>query len=121
MNPDSGGCDDRNDLRGTSPSIDETLQILGHPIRRDVVDCCVSAPGPIVEVDELADHVTRAREAAGESVDREQLLAEFHHRHLPMMAERGLLEFDPRSGQLRYRCSDRVERWLERIRAEEPD
>ncbi len=121
MNPSSGGCDDSNDLRSTAPSIDDTLQILGHPLRRDVIDCCVSTPGNILEIEAIADHVMSAREEAGESVDRDRVLAEFHHQHLPMMAELGVIDFDPRSGQLRYHPTELVERWLHRIREEQPE
>lgn len=121
MNHPPRDSNDRDTSRRDSPSIDETLKALEDPFRRDVIKCCVSSPDQIFDVHELADAIVSAREELEEEVDREGLLLALHHHHLPLLAESGVIDFDPQGGQLRYKSDELVERWVRRIRAEEPD
>lgn len=114
-------CDDERELRGGSPSIDATLEILSSPVRRDVIGHCSGASTQPIDIDDVADHVVEARQEAGAVLDREEVLIALHHRHLPVLEEHDVIEFDRRSGQLRYWSVDRIEEWLERIRAEETE
>lgn len=115
MSPPSPDCDGF-DERNSSP-VDKTLKILGDPLRRDIIDCCASSPEQIVDVDELVDTVAGAR---GET-DRDELLIAMHHHHLPLLAETGVIDFDPQGGQLRYNPDELVETWLRRIHSEESE
>lgn len=110
--PDPNGPDERN-----TPSVDKTLRILEDPLRRDIIDCCASSTEQIFDVEELADTVAIAR---GDT-DRDELLTAMHHHHLPLLAETGVIDFDPQGGQLRYRPDERVETWLRRIHDEGPE
>lgn len=113
-------CDDKTDLRGGKPSIDAALDVLRNPLRRDVIDYCANTSSRTVDIEELADHVMRRREQSEES-DREAIVATLHHKHIPILDEHGVIDYDSRSGQLRYWPDDRIEDWLARIRAEEPE
>lgn len=119
MKPPAGDGDDEYDPREASRSIDATLEILADGLRRDVLEHCMDRADTPTTVDDLTDHLVRKREGERQSMDRDRILATLHHKHLPMLDDYGLIEFDPRTGLVRYRPNERVEEWLARVRAEE--
>lgn len=119
MNPPFRNHDGRDEGRETSSSVDETLRVLKHPVRRDLIECCSTADEQIFDIRAIADDVASAREAVGDSVDTAELQAQLHHQHLPLLANIGVIEYDPRGGQFRYEQDELLEQWLRRIRAEE--
>lgn len=119
MNPAPAGGGDRCEPVSGSLSIDDTLEILTDRRRRHVLEYCVSAAGETVEVDDLVEHLAERHECPSGVGDRAAVRTSLHHVHLPMLAAKGVVDFDPRSGQLRYRPDDRLEEWLERVRAAE--
>lgn len=121
MSPPSRTPNDRCEARGALGSVDTTLETLAHPLRRDLIECCASANERLFDIHDVADDVVTARAAMGESIDTRDVLAQLHHQHLPFLADVGVIEFDPRGGQFRYERDERLERWLRRIRAGEPE
>lgn len=117
MNPAPAGGGDRCEPVSGSLSIDDTLEILTDRRRRLVLEYCVSAAGETVDVDDLVEHLAERRERLSGVGDRDAVRTSLHHVHLPMLASKGVVEFDPRSGQLRYHSDDRLEEWLERVNA----
>jgi hypothetical protein len=50
--------------------------------------------------------------------DREQLAVQLQHTHLPKLADHGVVEYERRSGAVRYRPSEPVERVLDTLPGE---
>lgn len=74
----------------------------------------------VATTEELVEHIhTSKAEQSDETRDRNQLTTELHHVHLPKLTDEGVIEYDPRSQQLRYHGEKRLEEWLERIEREE--
>lgn len=118
MAPASWDTNDSEDRQGATPSVDDLLAILAHPLRREVISYCVEADENILDVEDVVDDIVAARAAAGAPVERDRLLVECHHQHLPVLADHGVIVFDPQSRQLRYRRDDRLERLLRQIEVE---
>ena len=81
--------------------VDEAMHALSHPVRRDLIGLLVGHREEAVELDELARRLAGRRR----STTVEQLCVELHHRHLPILARSGYVEFDDRSREVR--CRDR--------------
>lgn len=112
----SAGDDGRQPERGPL-DIDAILDVLRDRRRRLVLEHCMDRSKDVHEFDDLVNSVYQRLAREDEPVERDRLEASLHHVHLPFLVERGLLEYDHRSGQLRYRPDRQVERWLERIQA----
>lgn len=86
--------------------LDETTQhrLLADEQRRFVIESLQTASGGVdTTLDELTAHLVRAAERSGnEHVDaRRDLRCRLHHVHLPMLADLGLLEYDPETKRVR--------------------
>lgn len=104
------------------PSIDETLELLADRERRRVLEHLVEKSTDSASIAELREQLgdgPTGEPGCGSGLDRFEL--SLHHIHLPMMDAAGIVEYDARSKDLRYRPDDRLETWLERVRAEEPE
>ena len=106
------GTDDRSApvgrRRGTESDFetgfDDALSLLGHHRRRDVLyylrehelatDETLATELAAAELDCAPDDVT--------ATDREPILIELRHHHLPKLADGRLVEFDRRSGAVRW-------------------
>lgn len=51
-------------------------------------------------------------------MERDQLAVKLVHSHLPKLAEYGVIEYDPRSGTVRYRPDEQVETVLDALPGE---
>ncbi|WP_293029012.1 hypothetical protein [Natronococcus sp.] len=97
-------------------SVDEFLSLLSNRRRRDVLYCL--SEREVASVESLATTIA-AREASVsvERVspdDREPVLIDLYHAHLPKLADRRLIEYDRRSGTVRWSASsDELEALLE--------
>ena len=96
---------DRVEADEVRTQLDTILEAVSHQRRRNVLYY-------------LYDHTTAATRSlareltaweAGVPVDevsaedREHMLIDLHHTHLPKLADAGIIEYDPRSGAIRYR------------------
>ena len=82
---------------GRRESIDVVFELLSDRHRRTLCRYVTEADRTVFSVGELATEL-----AEGEpSIDRERLEVELAHVHLPMLADRGVLEYDSRSGAVR--------------------
>lgn len=106
--------------RVSSLSLDSALNLLADYDRRRLLGYLVRDPDGTATVDELVDHLVRKRaERTGESPDPERVETALHHVHIPKLADSGVVEFDDRSGEIRYWGEDRLEAWFDRIRSHE--
>jgi hypothetical protein len=98
-------------------SVDELLSLLSNRRRRDVLYCLSETD--VASIESLATTIA-AREASvpAERVSldvREEVLIDLYHAHLPKLADRRLIEYDRRSGTVRWSASsEELEALLER-------
>lgn len=103
-----------------SLSLDAILSLLADPHRRDFLRYLVETPGETCSLDECVSHlVQRNAERDDKRRSRDQVGTMLHHQHIPMLDDAGVLEYDSRSQEIRYRGHDQLESWLERIHADE--
>jgi hypothetical protein len=97
-------------------SIDDVLQLLASHHRRRTIDRLRRAGGQTTLVD-LATGLSREESEAedGRDTERGELTRELAHCHLPKLEAHGVLEFDSRSGAIRYRKPDYVEAVLDAL------
>lgn len=107
-----------NKGRERNDSLSRALSVLENKQRRDVLAAIMEANTRTMTIDDLVD--TMIKRGTQETI-KEETEVQLHHIHLPKLAEEGLIEFDPRSGQLRYHGDDEVERLLGLIEDWESD
>ncbi|MFC7079893.1 ArsR/SmtB family transcription factor [Halorussus caseinilyticus] len=81
--------------------IDTVFRALAHPLRREVLGLLSRREDDVAELSELAELLRDVREGRTD----EQLRVALHHNHLPILREAGLIEYDARTGTVRYRAS----------------
>lgn len=89
--------------------IDAAFRLLADRSRRHLVGYLTAEESGVVTREELAGHLASRRPDARER----QIRARLVHVHLPLLADAGLVDHDRRSGHVRYRGDDIVERVLE--------
>lgn len=87
----------------------ELHTVLANETRRAVLRYLQVREDQVSTVDELADALV-ARDGDFDEPTRAKLI--LHHRDLPRMAACGAIEFDPRTGTVRYRGETRLEALL---------
>ena len=81
----------------------ERYQLLASE-RRRILTTILSAQSPPVDLETLAKKIAE-RDIAVETVDDDtvdQMMTILHHKHLPMMADMGILETDPETKQIDF-------------------
>lgn len=106
--------DDERPMGEVNAAMEDVLAALGHPLRREVLRYCVEQSTRDTDLYSLTDHLV----AEGRHDERERVALLLHHLHLPKLADMGLVEFDPKSGQVRYHPSDELEQLIGRIHGE---
>jgi hypothetical protein len=90
---------------GEHPGIERLYTALSNRHRRQVVAYIHSADREAFQIDELVaamgDREAEPPESADEHRHRTRL--SLHHRHLPKLADIGLIDYDHRTGDIRYR------------------
>lgn len=108
---------------GPSLSLDTILELLANRRRRFALYTFADAPDGVVTLEALVEDVaTLEASIARTALTRDRYLeaaSELHHWHLAMLSDLGLLEYDERSGAIRYRGHPRLEAWTRRVRDEE--
>lgn len=109
-------------LYGSSLSLDTVLSLLSHRRRRDLVHYLIRTPGKTGSVDDCAEYLSkREEERTGKRPRTDEVRVTLHHVHIPKLSSADICEYDPRTEEIRYRPVGRLESWLDRIRAHEPD
>lgn len=89
--------------------VDELFDTLSHRLRREVIDYFEEhAEGDAATLDELVVHI---EQRVPRSVP-DTLETQLRHVHLPKLGERGWLEFDRRTGHVRYEGHAEAAAWL---------
>jgi hypothetical protein len=110
------------DPHGVSLSLDTVLSLLADHRRRDLLQHLREQPDRPASVEECVEFlVEQEAERIGDRPDPERVETALHHVHVPKMVDTGILDYDHRSQVLRYWSNDRLEAWLDRIRAVESE
>lgn len=100
-----------HDMPETPVRLDGELKTLASRERRKILDHFVSTDTEVETVEVLSCQLARLQVDTGnrKPTSTEAAKAELHHVHLPKLEECGLIEYDPRSGTVRYQPDERVE------------
>lgn len=101
-------------------SVSAVFDVLSDERRRLVLYYLIEDAGGTAEASEIADYLGSVDPAAGRA-GREAVLATLHHRHLPRMADAGLVEYEGRGGTVDYLGDRLVEECLARVAARDFD
>lgn len=93
----------------SSKRLNALFRALSSEHRRQVLRYFQTAKDEVATIDGLIDHIIEEGEGGP---TRDQLELTFHHVTLPKLADLGVIEYDNRSGSVRYREPPVVERVL---------
>ncbi|QLG28551.1 hypothetical protein HUG10_13795 [Halorarum halophilum] len=93
-------------------SPDTVFEVLADRDRRAALSYLRESEDDAVSFETLTTHVAE-RDADPDGRDRGQLAVRLHHATVPRLAGAGLVEYDARSGSIRYRGHPVVERCLD--------
>ncbi|ADB63014.1 hypothetical protein Htur_4192 (plasmid) [Haloterrigena turkmenica DSM 5511] len=101
-----------------SLSTDAILELLTHPYRRAILQYLIDASDETATIDGVTTHlVDRESRQSDDRSDRDRLEIAIIHIHLPMLSEKGIVEYDVRSREIRYRRHEGLEALLGCLRA----
>lgn len=97
--------------------LDDCLGLVSDRQRRRIIHRLRDAPDGETTVDVLAEHLCRGPSASvtGRAPDRDELVLQLAHTHLPKLAEHGVVEYDRDRGTVRYRPDEQVEQVLDSL------
>lgn len=110
----AGGLFFRGDHALSTIDVDECLRVLSDPDRRTILEYLASTPEDSVPLEAIVDHLA-GEEPPGAGLSRTRAETTCYHQHLPMLQEQGLIDFDPRTRDVRYRRHVEVEHLLDAI------
>lgn len=93
-------------------SPDTVFEVLADRDRRAALSFLRESSDDTVSFETLATHIAE-RDVEPDGRDRGQLVVRLHHATVPRLADAGLVEYDTRSGSIRYRGHPVVERCLD--------
>lgn len=98
------------------PNLDDILGVLNSCSRREILYQLEHAETDVMRFEELVD-----AELAGnpEATDRAAVIADLYHTQLPRLAEIDWIDYDARSGIVRYRPENAPTAMLTAIRSKE--
>jgi hypothetical protein len=101
----------------TNHSLDACLRLVADRHRRRIIHHLRHEATGTTTFEDLVDRMHRRAPDAkdGPPQDREALAIQLHHSHLPQLADHGVVEFDHRTGVVRYHPDERVETVLDSL------
>lgn len=104
----------------SSIPLDTLFETLSNPRRRYLLHHLLDHPNGVAEFDTVSGLIARWEQRTGRSnASSEDVAIDLHHTHLPRLADVGLVEYDRRSGALRYRDRVPVRDCFERTRMDD--
>lgn len=104
--------------------LDTVFDCLRAARRRYLLYYLSTMEGPVTSVEEVVEAV-RGYEAAGSETDdpspRQSVRIDLIHAHIPRLDAMGVLNYDARTGTIRFHGDDPLEEWLDRIHRLELD
>ena len=116
--PETDATGERERVVESRPMIDDVFEALADWRRREICQFFRETDAETATVDDLAILVAGCR-PGGVYADRSHgdVVAELADHHLPLLAGAGVVDFDDRSGTVRYRGQPTAEKWLEHVAA----
>lgn len=101
------------------PFIDDVFRVLADWRRREICRFFVETDVDTASVDDLAMLVAGCRpgDVEGPPPAHDELVTVLEERHLPRLDAAGVVDYDSRSGTVRYWGQPTVEKWLEHVTA----
>jgi len=110
--PNSDGQNPIGSSRASvTPTIDDVFDLLANADRREVCLYLMDQEAGVVTVDRL---VSALCDPDSEK-DPRRYGIDLHHRHLPKLADAGIIDYDSRSNTARYWGQPTVEKWAEHV------
>lgn len=106
----------------TDPEFDRCLRLISDRRRRQIIQRLRPETGGETPVEDLVDflHAQESNPATTGGSDRDQLLIQVTHSHLPKLDEHGIVHFDRELGTVRYQSDELVEAVLDALPREVP-
>lgn len=106
----------------TNNCLDACLRLVADRHRRRLLQQLRHDSTGKTTIDDLVDQLLGTGAAPGtEQIrDREQLVVQLYHTHLPKLEDHGVVEYDLEGGTVRYQPNDRIEAVLDRLPEEAP-
>jgi len=101
--------------RPRGEKLDALFEILADAQRRRILAHLDERDDDVATVADLRDALADGDASTGE---RERIAIRLHHAHVPKLAAAGLVEYDDRSGMVRYLGGPAVSDWLELARSD---
>jgi hypothetical protein len=95
----------------TGSTLDGDLSVLASQRRRLILQYLDQESTNPLSIDELVDHLVD--NSSERTLGRKSIEIELHHKHLPKLEEYGLIEYDPRSGDVQSPPDAPLDRLLE--------
>lgn len=95
-----------------SSVLDLAYRSVADQHRRYILRYLRDTADEVVQLDELVDHVVQ-EETNSRTPDRESVRIDLYHVHLPLLADAGVIDFDSRTEEVRYRSHSSVETLLD--------
>lgn len=109
-----GSSDDSLD---TNLSQEEMLELLSDHHRRILLDYLAKEADPTVALGDTVTYVaTQLAEDTDSRPHEDDVEASLLHRHIPRLADSGLVEFDDRSETIRYYENEQLEAFHEHVK-----
>lgn len=106
-------------------TIDTVFELLSNRRRRFALYTLFDSADSVVDMDDLVESVTtfeaRNRTGSPEPEHGKHVANDLETWHLEVLAESGVVEYDDRSGIVRFHGDPDLERWLDRAMREELD
>ncbi|WP_396613859.1 ArsR family transcriptional regulator (plasmid) [Haloferax sp. S1W] len=103
----------------TNHGLDACLHLVADRHRRRIIHYLRHEANGTTTVDDLVDHVySSGSDSKIGPQGREELAIQLHHTHLPKLAEYSVVEFEHRSGAVRYHPDEQVETVLDSLPGE---
>jgi len=100
------------------PMIDDVFEVLADWRRREVCQFFRETETETATVEELVILLEGCRPTSvPDDTAHDDVAADLEERHLPVLAAAGVVDFDERSGTVRYWGQPTVEKWLEHVAA----
>lgn len=98
-------------------SLDACLTVVADRRRRQIIQQLRHEADGTMAFDDLVDGIRRARSGGGVDPlrDWENLAIELEHTHLPKLADHGVVDYDRRSGAVRYHPVEQIETVLDSL------
>lgn len=107
-------------IRNRSETLDGMLELLSNRRRRVFVEYLQSAPDEGGSISAATEYLLATQGShPSEGRVHSEIRTELQHVHVPKLADVGIVDYDRRSGTVRYRSTERFDELFETIRAVE--